>query len=152
MQEARGDDDTNVDRNENDDENGEAGESNRRGRRVEPSKAPSSAFVVEGLRVALSPVDRGGEEWQLVQRYITNTHSSQHAHMGAVTLEEVFRVDREGERARFAPWRDAPNRRLLWHGSRLSNWQRILKLGLKIVPKSLQEQPRSPQEAARPPT
>ena len=51
------DENENVDRNENDDENGEAGESNRRGRRVEPSKAPSSAFVVEGIRVALSPVD-----------------------------------------------------------------------------------------------
>ena len=44
---------------EDDDENETVGESNRQRRRVEPSGglASSFAFVAEGLRVALSPVD-----------------------------------------------------------------------------------------------
>ena len=65
---------------------------------------------------------------------------------------DIFAVDREGvrpsavigdfipdfaeisempvqEAARFAPHANNPNRRLLWHGSRLTNWVGILSQG-----------------------
>lgn len=60
-----------------------------------------------------------------VETYVHNTHAKTH---DAYTLEvlDVFSAAREGEDARFAPFSTLDNRRLLWHGSRLSNWVGIL--------------------------
>ena len=60
-----------------------------------------------------------------METYLHNTHAKTH---DAYTLEvlDVFSAVREGEDARFAPHADLSNRRLLWHGSRLSNWVGIL--------------------------
>lgn len=35
-------------------------------------------------------------------------------------------MERFGEDARFTPYKDLPNRKLLWHGSRLVNFSKIL--------------------------
>ena len=63
--------------------------------------------------------------WAQAGTYLHNTHAKTH---DAYTLEvlDVFSAVREGEDARFAPHADLHNRRLLWHGSRLSNWVGIL--------------------------
>ena len=37
-------------------------------------------------------------------------------------LLDLFEVEREGESERFKPFAENPNRQLLWHGSRLTNW------------------------------
>ena len=39
-----------------------------------------------------------------------------------------------GEAARFRPFQSLPNRKLLWHGSRTSNYAGILSQGLRIAP------------------
>ena len=46
----------------------------------------------------------------------------------------VWRIQRDKEDARFKPFEQDPNRQLLWHGSRFSNFTRILKDGLLIAP------------------
>ena len=48
-------------------------------------------------------------------------------------VQEIFRVERTGENERF---RDVENsdRRLLWHGSRTTNFAGILSQGLRIAP------------------
>ena len=43
-------------------------------------------------------------------------------------------VDREGERPRFETKKHIGNRKLLWHGSRLTNFAGILSQGLRIAP------------------
>jgi poly [ADP-ribose] polymerase len=88
------------------------------------------------LNADMHPVEKGGEEWSMVQQYIKNTMSSHHKHMGKVDLKEVFRVTRDGEEETFknAGWDKDGNRKLLWHGSRLSNWTGILSQGLRIAP------------------
>jgi hypothetical protein len=35
---------------------------------------------------------------------------------------------------RWKKWENSPNRQLLWHGSRLTNWVGILSQGLRIAP------------------
>lgn len=41
---------------------------------------------------------------------------------------------RQGEEDRYKKFSDFPNRMLLWHGSRLTNWVGILGQGLRIAP------------------
>lgn len=47
---------------------------------------------------------------------------------------KVFKVNRHGERDRFMPFKELHNRRLLWHGSRTTNYAGILSQGLRIAP------------------
>lgn len=41
-------------------------------------------------------------------------------------LQHLYKVNRHDEADRFRPWSKNHNRRLLWHGSRLTNWVGIL--------------------------
>ena len=41
---------------------------------------------------------------------------------------------RKGESSRFKPFSKLPNRKLLWHGSRVTNMAGILSQGLRIAP------------------
>lgn len=47
---------------------------------------------------------------------------------------QVFEVAREGESERYEPQKNLGNRRLLWHGSRTSNFGGILSQGMRIAP------------------
>lgn len=49
-------------------------------------------------------------------------------------LLEAFAVDRENEGSRYSAFEKDPNRMLLWHGSRLTNFVGILSQGLRIAP------------------
>merc|ERR1712139_664676 len=49
-------------------------------------------------------------------------------------LEAVFALNRDGEEAQYEKFVSMPNRQLLWHGSRLTNWAGILSQGLRIAP------------------
>ena len=51
----------------------------------------------------------------------------------AVQVQEIFRVERKGEHARFLKTQSS-DRRLLWHGSRTTNFAGILSQGLRIAP------------------
>lgn len=42
--------------------------------------------------------------------------------------------NREGEEMKFEEWKTLPHHRLLWHGSRLTNFAGILSQGLRIAP------------------
>lgn len=46
----------------------------------------------------------------------------------------MFKIARQGEAQRYKPFKRLHNKRLLWHGSRLSNFAGILSQGLKIAP------------------
>jgi len=47
---------------------------------------------------------------------------------------DLFRIEREGEVERFSRFDCISNHKLLWHGSRLSNFVGILSQGLRIAP------------------
>ena len=83
------------------------------------------------LNTALTPMPKGSPLWDTLCTYVTQTHGPTHK---AYQLEvlDILEVAREGEDARFTT--HIGHRKLLWHGSRLSNVIGILSQGLRIAP------------------
>ena len=78
----------------------------------------------------------GGGEYNEIATYFYNTL---YRWQGKVAIMHIFRIDRQGEAERWAAvmkgklGRTHDNRRMLWHGSPVRNFESILKDGLKIV-------------------
>lgn len=87
----------------------------------------------EQLKTKLEPLDKSSEEFALLQKYVKNTHAATH-NMYDLDVIDIFKVARQGEGRRYKPFKKLHNRRLLWHGSRLTNFAGILSHGLKIAP------------------
>lgn len=64
-------------------------------------------------------------EFNIIQQYITNTHAETHSSY-SLNIKDVFKVVRSGEEKRFKPFKKLHNRKLLWHGSRITNFAAIL--------------------------
>lgn len=83
----------------------------------------------------MEPVDPNSSEFNELFEYLNNSKGSTHGHQ--YTIDDVFRIQRHGEFDRFekSPYaKGASNRRLLWHGSRVTNFGGILGQGLRIAP------------------
>ncbi|KAF9897079.1 Poly [ADP-ribose] polymerase 2, partial [Lobosporangium transversale] len=82
----------------------------------------------------LEPMDKESERYKLIEQYVKNTHGS--THYTKLAIDEVFDLSRQGEDERFdeSGFSKLHNRRLLWHGSRLTNYVGILSQGLRIAP------------------
>uniref|UniRef100_A0A1A9WQP6 Poly [ADP-ribose] polymerase n=1 Tax=Glossina brevipalpis TaxID=37001 RepID=A0A1A9WQP6_9MUSC len=87
----------------------------------------------EQLKTTLEPLDKKSEEYALLEKYVQNTHGETH-NMYELEIGDILKVSRQGEARRFKPFKKLHNRRLLWHGSRLTNYAGILSHGLKIAP------------------
>jgi poly [ADP-ribose] polymerase len=103
------------------------------------------------LKTKLIPLLPNDPMYQLIVKYVQSTHGVTH-NQYTLRVCDVFRVEREGERARFqqccaslmtdskkSTSTDAPLKptvHLLWHGSRISNFVGILSQGLRIAPPS----------------
>ncbi|XP_072423624.1 poly [ADP-ribose] polymerase 2 [Chiloscyllium punctatum] len=83
------------------------------------------------LQCSLQPVDHTTTEFKVIEKSLQSTHAATHNDY-TMKLLEVFEVDKAGEADVFRT--DLGNRRLLWHGSRLSNWVSILQQGLRVAP------------------
>ncbi|CEF70500.1 Poly [ADP-ribose] polymerase 2 [Strongyloides ratti] len=81
-----------------------------------------------GLKV-LSPKNKMRK---IIEDVIQNTQGPTHTWY-KYNVKNVFEVKRETEDEKFL--KDIPNRKLLWHGSRVTNWYGILSQGLRIAPK-----------------
>ena len=84
----------------------------------------------------MTPLQHNSPEYHALSDYLVK--SSGDSHGIRYRLEDIFRVERAGEKARFdesefAKLKDR-NRRLLWHGSRTTNYGGILSQGLRIAP------------------
>ena len=90
----------------------------------------------EKLNSDILPIEKSAEEYKLVKQYLQNTAGPTHDKY-KLKLLEIFKVDRFGESERFDQFVDSAMRKnikLLWHGSRLSNFVGILSQGLRIAP------------------
>ncbi|XP_041564508.1 poly [ADP-ribose] polymerase isoform X2 [Drosophila elegans] len=85
------------------------------------------------LKTELVPLDKSSEEFSILNKYVKNTHASTHSSYD-LDVVDVFKVARQGEARRYKPFKKLHNRKLLWHGSRLTNFIGILSHGLKIAP------------------
>ncbi|KAK0668075.1 putative poly polymerase 2 [Cercophora samala] len=90
----------------------------------------------EGLKMKeMTVLDPATQEFAELKNYLVNTRGHTHGHNYQV--ENIFRIERQGEKDRFdtsAFGKLDQNRRLLWHGSRATNFGGILSQGLRIAP------------------
>jgi len=70
------------------------------------------------------------EELDLVNRYVQNTYEGGKA----PAIAAVYTLAREGEAVCFEPSKKIGNRKMFWHGSRLTNYVGIISQGLRIAP------------------
>jgi hypothetical protein len=83
------------------------------------------------LNREIHPVDKSSDEFMLIDKYLQTTHGKHHTSYN-LEIVDLFRVSSEMENARCR--KDIHNKKLLWHGSRLTNFVGILSQGLRIAP------------------
>lgn len=84
----------------------------------------------------MTPLEHGSDEYKALADYLIK--SSGTAHGIRYRLEDIFRTDRAGEadqvaKSEFSKLKKK-DKRLLWHGSRTTNYGGILSQGLRIAP------------------
>lgn len=84
----------------------------------------------------MTPLKHDSQEYRALSDYLIK--SSGHTHSVRYRLEDIFRIERSSEKERFEKSEFAKvknsNRKLLWHGSRTTNFGGILSQGLRIAP------------------
>eukprot|EP01114_Cavostelium_apophysatum_P007265 TRINITY_DN1927_c0_g1_i1.p1 TRINITY_DN1927_c0_g1~~TRINITY_DN1927_c0_g1_i1.p1 ORF type:complete len:935 (-),score=347.88 TRINITY_DN1927_c0_g1_i1:64-2868(-) len=86
------------------------------------------------LKAKIEPVEKSSDLYKLLESYAHNTHDKKYFSTFDLQVEDIFTIDREGEKERYKDWEKNENRMLLWHGSRLTNWCGIISQGLRIAP------------------
>lgn len=92
--------------------------------------------IYEKLNCQLIIIDpkKHAKTYKLLEKYVLNTHATSHSRYTLDVLD-IFKVSRPDEAERYNIFtKNIDNKRLLWHGSRLSNWMGILSQGLRIFP------------------
>nr|CAI5827669.1 unnamed protein product [Callosobruchus analis] len=77
------------------------------------------------LNAEIEPLDTSSEQFSIIEEYVQNTHAETHRSY-ELEIKDVFAVKRQGEDKRFKPFKKLHNRKLLWHGSRVTNFAGIL--------------------------
>lgn len=101
---------------------------------VDPVHPLDSRFNGLGMQ-EMTPIGSDGEEFKEISQYLVNTCGS--THTMNYQVRAVFRIERQGETDRFEMSNFAKiksDRRLLWHGSRATNYGGILSQGLRVAP------------------
>jgi hypothetical protein len=80
------------------------------------------------LNCEITTLEDKSDEYKLVSEFLDNTKSGR-----KLKLLDVFKLNRNGEDKTFNP-KKLKNKKLLWHGSRFSNFVGILSQGLRIAP------------------
>ncbi|KAF2363710.1 PADR1 domain [Trinorchestia longiramus] len=96
-------------------------------------ETPAIDLHYEKLKTKLEVLPEDSEEFKILQQYVVNTHAATHSHY-KLQIQTIFRVERQGEAKRFKPFKKLHNHKLLWHGSRITNYAGILSQGLRIAP------------------
>ena len=84
------------------------------------------------LKCEIKLVESASQKQQIVE-CISNTHGPTHDKF-KINVLTIYEVSRELENQRFHPFKKLSNHRMLWHGSRITNFIGILTQGLKIAP------------------
>ncbi|EXJ62523.1 hypothetical protein A1O7_02961 [Cladophialophora yegresii CBS 114405] len=85
----------------------------------------------------MTPLTPTGSEYNEITNYLTKSVGG--THNIRYTVQDIFRIERNGEfdrldKSSYAKLGAKSDRRLLWHGSRASNFGGILSQGLRIAP------------------
>lgn len=99
---------------------------------TDEKKNPLDAHY-EQLKTKIEVLDKSSKDFEVIKQYVKNTHAATHSHYELV-IDDVFVIKRQGEDQRYKPFKKLPNKKLLWHGSRTTNFAGILSQGLRIAP------------------
>ena len=93
-------------------------------------------YIYNSLGVKITPMREGDPECDLVRAYCLNTaNSPEYPAQQTFKRLRVYKVERRGEPERFAEVAERlGNRKLLFHGSGMSNWLGLLAQGMRIAP------------------
>ena len=80
------------------------------------------------LKCSMQPIAASEDEYKMMDTYIQNTSDGRR-----LQVLDLFKIEREGEAAVFNPDK-LGNKKLLFHGSRFSNYVGILSQGMRIAP------------------
>lgn len=85
----------------------------------------------------MTPLEPKSKEFKELEQYLVK--SSGATHSINYKVQDIFRIERTGEDDRFSKssystLKEKSDRRLLWHGSRCTNFGGILSQGLRIAP------------------
>lgn len=94
------------------------------------TKHPVDVYYSQ-LKCKIIPVSDAFSE--TLQEWLVGTKANSHNFQ--LKLVQGYEVERTGELERYWPFSKLENKRLLWHGSRITNFVGILSNGLKIAPK-----------------
>lgn len=82
----------------------------------------------------MTPLDHESHEYKSLSEYLVKSSGTTHGIR--YRLEDIFRIERQGEKERFQKSEFAKlrksDKRLLWHGSRTTNYGGILSQGSVI--------------------
>ncbi|XP_063590405.1 protein mono-ADP-ribosyltransferase PARP3-like isoform X2 [Penaeus indicus] len=87
--------------------------------------------LYDQLRCDLQRVWETSPEFKLISKFAAASKST-----NGRRIVDLWRVERKGEKERFAPHAGLPNRKLLWHGTKAWCVAAILRQGLRILPHS----------------
>jgi len=85
------------------------------------------------LKCSMESISTSCDEFKMLANYVKLTHATTHNRY-SLSVERIFKLDRNGSDDRFSSFSKIPNRQLLWHGSRLTNFVGIISQGLRIAP------------------
>jgi poly [ADP-ribose] polymerase len=83
----------------------------------------------------MTPLEHNSNEFTRLKDYLKESRGA--THQMNYDVKDIFRIEREGEFKRFDDSefsKISSDRRLLWHGSRTTNFGGILSQGLRIAP------------------
>ena len=84
----------------------------------------------KGLKNDIKELDPQSDEFKTIEKYLKSCIG------GGIDIvfdvHDIYTLNREGEDEKFK--KDIGNRKLLWHGSKMSNFASILSQGLKLPP------------------
>lgn len=87
------------------------------------------------LKWQLIPLEKDDQKYKIIEEYLLNTQGPTHDRY-RLSLTNVFELCEKAQHVdktlKFR--KELDNRKLLWHGSRLTNWYGILAQGLRIAP------------------
>ena len=69
--------------------------------------------------------------YSILQKYLTAGNNDSYYSNNNLSLIKAYELNRHGEKEKF---KDLGNKKLLWHGSRITNFVGILSQGLRIAP------------------
>ena len=95
-------------------------------------KTNNVSDIYQGLNTSIEVLEKNGDEWELLEKYIKNTHAPRHNYK--LELVNVFKLDKRShdDLDKHDYFNELPDHRLLIHGSRMANYVGILSEGIRI--------------------